>query len=210
MRTNIFLILFIAISNYAFAQGKVPSTKSTLSSNTTGKFYLNLSSGVNNPNGFLGLGVDATVAPKILVGIGAGLSTWGNKFNLKGMVFLKENHLGSAVGLSVNYSTGLDIAKNSNQTFEITTSSGSSQRIYGATNGATSVNMMYGRYWQLGKRSKFYINTGLVTKLNTSNVNMYDYNTDVPVTSSQAIRSIKIVSPGGLCFAAGFLVSLNK
>jgi hypothetical protein len=210
MRSYVFLILFTIFTTCAKGQGNLTKANSTLPTDKIGKFYLNLASGFNNPNGFIGLGVDASVSPKILVGVGAGLSTWGRKLNIRGMYFLKANHLGSAFGLSLNNNSGLNINKNSSASFEITTPSGGRQRIYGTTSAATSINMMYGRYWQLGKRSKFFINTGVVGKLKAISLNLFDYNTNAPITNTETLRSIKIVSPGGLCFASGFLVSLNK
>lgn len=209
------LLIAILCCQTIFAQQKDVVTSKSKKTETKvddkmPQIFANLSSGINNPNGIFGIGIDARVAPKVLVGLGIGSSSWGAKMNLKSMYFFNDNFLGGAIGLSLNYSSGVNYEKGSKYLFAITEKNGNRYNAYGTFGSTVSMNLMYGKYWKVSKRGRFFINTGLCGKFNKPNIDMYNANTNNKVVDDFELRTIKIQSPGGLVFAAGFLIRLNR
>jgi hypothetical protein len=166
------------------------------------KISINLSSGIDNPVGIFGVGFNYYTNKNILIGVGVGTSTWGTKFSVKGMYFTKPNFLGSAFGLALNQSAGFEL--------DNATAIQTNNSFYGRGGSVTSVNLMYARYWKLGAKSRFYIQTGIASKLNNPNMTFFYLNSNQIISSSSVdYKLIKILSPGGLVGNIGFDIVLK-
>jgi hypothetical protein len=214
MKNFILLAICVISTNILCAQNYSDSKKkrqsnSSQTSSIGPKIYANLSSGINNPNGFIGIGIDVCFSKNILLGIGTGIGSAGNKLNVKGMYFLKENHLGSALGLSLNATSGF---KSSLSNPTNTRSSPIISFDYKYSSGV-SANLMYGRYWKVARTGKFFINTGIAVPISKVKVDLLYAGTNVPLSTTtydDEYTSLNFFTPGGLIFAAGFLIQLNK
>jgi hypothetical protein len=196
------IILLLATQNI-LAQDKVKKSKRAQKEN--GKVFVNLSSGINNPTGVFGVGIEGAVAKNIMIGAGIGSSTWGTKISAKGVFFLKENFHGGAFAISINHSSGFSYykmkyePKNSNTTYLLDTEG----------SRVTSVNLMYANYRNIGKKSKFYFQTGFAAKLNTPTTNIYYAGTTNTFNDKLYTQSLKFLAPGGLIANIGFLIAIQ-
>ncbi len=198
------LIVLLLVTNITLAQEKITETN-TENTNTekvpmqvqTSKFGINLSTGIDNPHGFLGIGLNVKASEKILVTGGVGLSTWGSKLAIRGLYFLKPNFLGSAFGISINRSTGFSLDNYSAVTTNNTA--------YGTVGGVFSSNAMYALYFKISPKSRFYMQTGLAFKISKPDMDLYIVNSSVPVMEGSAeYNAYKVISPGGFVLNFGF------
>ncbi|MFM2192951.1 MAG: hypothetical protein RLZZ118_1908 [Bacteroidota bacterium] len=202
MKKNILLLATLLLGNLLFAQDKV--NKSSSNKNDA-QVFLNLGGGFNNPFGPLGFGVDIAVHPHVMVGTGVGASSWGTKLMLKGMYFRKEHYHGGAFGISIHQSTGITLDSykyqpaNSGNTYSL--------NVNGA--GITSANFLYANYRNIGRRSKFYLQTGIVAKLNNPTTSIKYAGTTIDFTDKKARSAIDISKPGGIVMNLGFLIALK-
>jgi hypothetical protein len=165
-------------------------------------FFYNLSTGINNTHGIIGIGANVLVSKNLLLGAGVGTG-WGSKLNFNGIYFFKDNMLGNAFGGSLAYSTGREIKQNS--TFKLSVNN---QFVYGNMGPTSSLNLFYGRYWKFLKRSRFFIHSGFVGKFYQPDIDMFYVNSSLPVSKNDS-RTLKYTSPGGLMISGGFLFFLN-
>jgi hypothetical protein len=214
MKKIILLSVFAITANLVSAQNYQSSKKAKQklvneSTNDAPKIFANLSSGINNPNAFIGIGIDVCFAKNMLAALGVGSGTAGNKFNFKGMYFLKDNYLGSALGLSLNFTSGVTSSVSNPSK---TTSTPIASYDYKIGSGI-SANLMYGRYWKVARTGKFFINTGLAFQLSKAKIELNYAGTTIPLSTINydlEYKSYNLFTPGGLVFAAGFLIQLNK
>jgi hypothetical protein len=203
MKYTLLALMLVLFTTITTAQDKVKKSKRVQTEN--GKVFVNLSTGINNPTGPLGVGIDAAIAKNIMIGAGIGTSTWGTKISAKGVFFLKENFHGGAFAISINHSSGFTYSKmtyepkNSNTTYLLDTEG----------SRVTSVNLMYANYRNIGKKSKFYFQTGFAAKLNTPTVTIYYAGTANTFNDKLYTQSLKLFAPGGLIANIGFLIAIQ-
>jgi hypothetical protein len=203
MKYTLLALMLVLFTTITTAQDKVKKSKRVQTEN--GKVFVNLATGINNPTGPLGVGIDAAIAKNIMIGAGIGTSTWGTKISAKGVFFLKENFHGGAFAISINHSSGFAYSKmkyepkNSNTTYLLDTEG----------SRLTSVNLMYANYRNIGKKSKFYFQTGFAAKLNTPTVTIYYAGTTNTFNDKLYTQSLKLLAPGGLIANIGFLIAIQ-
>lgn len=79
--------------------------------NSCNKFYIGVSSGINNSVGLVGVNFDVPIVDHFSLGTGVGLSSWGYKSFVEGRYYFGECHRGWALGVGATYNTGInDIA----------------------------------------------------------------------------------------------------
>ena len=91
-------LLFISLSTYAYPRY----------GSSCPKFYLGLSTGIDNPSGFIGLNADVPLSSHFSLGAGGGLSLmWGYKAYAEGRFFFRECNRGFAFGAGATYNSGI-------------------------------------------------------------------------------------------------------
>lgn len=81
-------LIALVITIAAFATNV--SARNGYNSRSCPKFYLGISSGINNHSGFLGVNFDVPVTTQFSLGTGVGLSSWGYKAYGEGRFTLKN------------------------------------------------------------------------------------------------------------------------
>jgi hypothetical protein len=202
MKKILILAVMCGSSLLGFAQDKKDKNTASTKDGTEPKIYAVLSSGINNPNGFFGAGVDV-YKQRFLVGAGIGISSWGTKLNVKGMYFLHDNNIGGAFGAALVYSTGGTLTN-------VQSDINSSLYVDAVLKGVTSFNLMYGKYWKVGARGRFFFLTGIASKLSSNIVTETYTGTNVPYNNTNSKKYFSTNSPGGIIASAGFQIRLNK
>jgi hypothetical protein len=161
------------------------------------RVYFDLSTGINNNGGLLGIGADVHVSGDFSVNAGLGiLTTWGYKLYAGGKYFFKPCHKGWAIGGGFTYNTGIPEFKSDQET------------IYGTTEQVTvklapQVNALVAayKYWSVGKKSnRVFLQLGFSAALTQDK---YTQLSGSPI-SKNSDRALRIVSPGGIIVGAGF------
>jgi len=164
------------------------------------KFYVGLSTGINNHSGFLGVNFDVPVTGHFSLGTGLGLSSWGYKSYGEGRFYFKECNRGWALGAGVTYNTGFD-----DFIVEMPTTIGTtdvSMNLEPTANVAVSAY----HFFNLGRGNhRFYLQLGWSQRMN---------DTPYVITSGHTLNAdgktaMNFVTPGGLIFGFGFSFGLG-
>lgn len=164
------------------------------------KFYLGISSGLNNHSGFFGINFDVPVTTQFSLGTGVGLSSWGYKAYGEGRFYFKECNRGWALGAAFTYNTGIqDIA------VEMPTTIGNTEVVM---DWEPSPNIAVSAYhfFNLGRGGhRFYLQLGWSQSMVSS---------PYVVTSGHTLTSdgttvMNLLSPGGILFGFGFSFGLG-
>lgn len=169
-------------------------------SQSCAKFYIGISSGINNQSGFLGVNFDVPVTGHFSLGTGLGLSTWGFKSYGEGRFYFKDCNRGWAIGAGVTYNTGLD-----NVISDIPTTIGTTNVSMNLNPTANAILSAY-HFFNLGRGNhRFYLQLGWSQRI-----------TDNPyvITSAHALTSdgtaaMDLLTPGGLILGFGFSFGLG-
>lgn len=190
------ITLVIAIS----ASVTIASARNAYSSGSCPKFYLGISSGINNHSGIIGLNFDVPVTTQFSLGTGVGLSSWGYKAYGEGRFYFKECNRGWALGAAFTYNTGLQ-----NIAVEMPTTIGTTEVVM---DWEPSPNVAVSAYhfFNLGRGGhRFYLQLGWSQSI---------VSTPYVVTSghtltSDGVTAMNLLSPGGLIFGFGFSFGLG-
>ena len=198
LTTTLIALLFCA---HSFAQdGTEKSHYKETKKEYTGRppvLYITTSTGINNNTGLVGVGIDVPVGQKLLLGAGAGISTWGDKIYIGGKYFLRPGHTGWAFGGGVTHNTGL-----TNFTDNLETVYGNTEQVTLNLNAQTNVFLAAYRYWSIGRKriNKFYLELGWSVPLTGDRFDQ----TDGDPISSNSTATMNLLSPGGIIVGAGF------
>ena len=196
MMKNIFTLVFCCV---AFTTLATPGYKNRQES--CAKFYIGLSTGINNQSGFLGVNFDIPVTTQFSLGTGAGLSSWGYKTYGEGRFYFKECNRGWALGAGATYNTGFkDFA------FDMPTTIGTTEVLLDLE---PSANVMFSAYhfFNLGRGGhRFYLQLGWSQPLNNTPYTIKSGHT----LTADGETAMNWVAPGGLIFAFGFSFGLGK
>lgn len=165
------------------------------------KFYIGLSTGINNQSGILGVNFDIPVTTQFSLGTGLGFSSWGYKTYGEGRFYFKECNRGWALGAGVTYNTGIrDIP------LEMPTTIGTTEVIM---DWEPMANVMFSAYhfFNLGRGGhRFYLQLGWSQALNNAPYTVKSFHT----LTSEGETAMNLLSPGGLIFAFGFSFGLGR
>ena len=181
---------FLAISAFAaprYGQSSCP------------KFYIGLSTGIDNQSGFLGVNFDVPVTGHFSLGTGLGLGTWGFKTYGEGRFYFKECNRGWALGAGVTYATGLQ-----DFVVEMPTTAGTNNVLMDLEPVVNATVSGY-RFFSLGDRHRFHLQLGWSQRFNS---NPYTIKSG-DVLTSDGNTAMNILAPGGLVFAFGFTFGLG-
>lgn len=188
--------LFITIA--AFATNV--SARNAYNSGSCPKFYLGISSGLNNHSGILGVNFDVPVTTQFSLGTGVGISSWGYKAYGEGRFYFKECNRGWALGAAFTYNTGLQ-----NFVLEMPTTIGNvdvDMDLEPSPNVAVSAY----HFFNLGRGGhRFYLQLGWSQSIVS---NPYTITSGHTLTSDGE-TVMNLLSPGGLIFGFGFSFGLG-
>ncbi len=165
------------------------------------KAYFDLSTGINNNGGLLGLGADVHVLNDFSINGGVGvMSTWGYKLYLGGKCYLKPCHMGWALGGGATYSTGI-----ASYVARMTTVSpqgvGQEEFVELRLLPQTNVFASAYKYWRLGRnKNRIYLQLGISVPVTQEKFRQVSGN---QITSETA-AVMRFLAPHGLIVGLGF------
>jgi hypothetical protein len=165
-------------------------------SGSCSNLYIDLSTGLNNNAGLLGVGVDGHVSDAFSINGGVGLlTTWGYKLYLGGKYYFNSCHKGWAIGGGFTYSTGI---KDFEPTLE--TAYGTQEQVRLDLLAQTNFFAAAYKYWNLGRRNRLYLELGYSAPLSTDKFTQ----TGGSPISKHSSDLMRLISPGGLIVGLGF------
>lgn len=192
---SLFALLFLAV---AYSQTEVnPFIKQEI---VTPKAFIGLSTGLENMVGLLGVQLDYVVIEKLTIGGGIGISSWGYKYAVDLKFYPK--------GLYKYYfKTGY--SQNSGLTdfeTELELNNGSKETVKMDLNPVGNLFITAGWAWKMGKRNRFFLETGYAIPLTTENY--YELDDDNIMLSSASEQTLQMMRPGGfvICLGLNFAI----
>ncbi len=167
------------------------------------RVYIGLSTGVNNPAGFIGAQVDLAVSPTVSIGSGVGMSSWGYKTFIEARYYFKPCNRGWAVSGGLTFNTGVDgMALKSAET------------VYGKQDVSLKLhslsNFMISGYhfFNLGQdgRNRFHLQFGYSIPLSEAS---FDQVFGAPL-SGDGSDMVLALAPGGLILGLGFSFGVGQ
>lgn len=163
------------------------------------KFYVGLSTGLDNHSGLIGPNFDIPVTGRFSLGAGVGLSTWGYKSYGEARFYFKDCNRGWAIGVGGTYSTGLQ-----NFSTLLPTTVGD-QDVLLDLEPVANVAVSGYRFFSMGPRHRFYLQLGYSHRFQST-----PYTVKSPhVLTSDGKTVMNILAPGGVIFAFGFSFGLG-
>lgn len=197
---SLFIVLLIYTASYA------ASTDTTAVKMRHGKptkppvCYLDLSTGINNPSGFLGVDFNICLSNYVTLDGGVGAGTWGNKLFVGAKYYLKAGDRAWAVGGGFSYSSGEE-----NVNLNLNTVNGDKEKVSLSLKSQDDAFIAIYHYWTLGKKyNRFYVDAGKAVDLHTPR---FHEDPGYPQLTSDAIQKVKRMAPGD--FAGGIMVGLG-
>ncbi len=203
MKVYIFFILLFICSTHTSAQLSKYNEDKYKDLQAT-DFWIHLPTGLNCPSGFIGIGGEQRISTKNTVYGGVGLSTWGTKFTL-GTRFYRKYPIKGVLGVGLSYATGYperDLTMNVSNPNDVVVDTTVSM----STNPAVQLNITWGYSWKMGKKSRFYFETGWSVR--TSTKTKYTINTQGYKPSEVTDVLMSILEPSGLILTIGFAFGL--
>ncbi len=194
MKKQFLALVFGAFAMTAFSQ----TTVTTNGGVSTGKgTYLGISTGINSPSGAIGLRLDSKLSDKVMLGVGAGLGSWGYKISFTGYYQTPSNWcpmfgIGRASGapevpITIQESGKLDRTININ------------------LDPVTYANLGVQKQWFTNKGNRLFIELGYCFAFNNNAFKPVNPAEKLSVETRQVIN---FISPGGLIAAFGFALKL--
>jgi len=162
--------------------------------------YLDLSTGVNNPSGFLGLDFNICLSNYVTLDAGVGPSTWGNKLFVGAKYYLNTGDRSWAVGGGFSYSSGEE-----NVNLKLNTLAGNDQKVSLSLKSQDDAFIAIYKYWTLGKKyNRFYVDLGKAVDMHVPR--FHEAPGYAPLTSD-AVQKVKNMAPGD--FLGGVMLGVG-
>ena len=162
-------------------------------------FYLDLSSGIDNHSGILGIGALVPFNEQIGLRLGAGIGSWGGKLTA-GLKFQDLTQSGFGFGLGYSHCTGL-----SDFDLTIQDQNGDSRTVNITFEKVGSLNFTVNKNWELRDGMLLYFETGYA--IPTGGNDFYTVNDGTNLNSDEELI-LNIMRPGGLILALGLTIGL--
>ncbi|MEQ8469911.1 MAG: hypothetical protein RIC35_01930 [Marinoscillum sp.] len=161
--------------------------------------YLDLSSGIDNHTGILGIGAMFPFNKKMALRAGAGIGAWGGKLSA-GIKFEDRETNGWGFGLSYSHCPGLE-----DMDITFTDASGGSRVVNLDLLQVGSINFTINRNWVFRNKNIFFLETGYAAQ--TGRKDCYQVNDGSTLTPEEDLL-MQILRPGGLILALGIRIGL--
>ena len=197
-------MLFIVacfFSSAAFAQEEQQTASAVIRKGIPPVCYLGVSSGLNNPAGFVGFDINIKLNRYLTLDGGAGTSTWGNKLYSDVKYYLKENQRGFAFAGGFTFNSGLENIKVNMKTVQGT------ERVTLSLKPQPNLFIAFYHYWTVGhKYNRFFVAGGASVRMHPTH--FHEIYGD-PLTDN-ASNNLRRIAPGGLVACAGFSFALHR
>jgi len=160
------------------------------------KFYVGLSTGINNQSGLIGPNFDIPLAKRLSFGLGAGRSSWGWKMYSEARGYLGECNRQLAIGGGMSYNTGI-----SNINTILPTTTGDEQVTLEYKPSLNAFGSLY-YFFNIGHdwSHRFYLQLGYSHRLED---NLYRVKSK-HVLTSDGDAVMQLLQPGGVIIGLGF------
>ncbi len=194
IRFHLFSLLVITFS-FAFSQYN-PSVQIPEEVETS-TFYLDLSSGINNHTGIIGIGAMIPIDEKFSLRAGAGLGSWGTKLS-GGIKYGSRTESGFGFGLGYSHCPGLD-----DMDLEYNNGGASVREFNVDYLQVGTINFTLNYNFVLKNEKIFFLETGYAVP--TGGSNFYRVNDGGPLSEEEKVL-MEVLRPGGLILALGLQV----
>jgi len=161
----------------------------------TPQAFIGFSSGIDNMIGILGPQLDIVLFRKLTLGGGIGLSSWGYKYAVN-MQFYPKGLYKYFIKSGYSYNTGIE-----NFETDLELETGQTESVRMDLKPIGNIFISGGYAFKIGKRNRFYVETGYAFPLITENYyELYDDSQHLSKTSEQVMQMLR---PGGLVIAVG-------
>lgn len=160
------------------------------------KFYVGISTGLNNQSGLIGPNFDIPITRWASFGVGAGRSSWGFKGYSEGRFYVGDCNRSFALGAGASYNTGIK-----KFTTAMPTTDGTADVKF---EFEPSLNAFFSAYYffNLGREGshRFYLQLGYSHPLDDMVYKVLSNHT----LTEEGEAAMQILAPGGVIFALGF------
>lgn len=196
MKKLLFALALTSIGFCATAQTNVaPSARSA----APGNLFLGVGTGLNATTGIFGLRFDARVSDKVMLGVAAGIGSWGGKISFSGNY---QTASGWCPMISISRASGADSIP-----MALELANGQTKTIAMRLDPVNVITLGVEKQWFTARGNRFYLDLGYAIPTTAGNpfstVNPFD------VISPNSTRAMKFASPGGLVVAFGFALKLS-
>lgn len=162
-------------------------------------FYIDLSSGIDNHTGLLGVGFLFPFNDKVALRAGAGLGAWGGKLSA-GVKMGDRDSNGWGFGLGYSHCPGIN-----DLDITFTDASGSTRVVNLDLLQVGSLNFTINHNWVFRNKNIFFLETGYAAK--TGRKDCYEVNDGSTLTQDEDLI-MQILRPGGLVLALGIQIGI--
>ena len=164
--------------------------------------YIGFSSGLNNPAGAIGFDFDIPVHRYLVLGVGGGFSSWGNKLHLDAKYFFRQHQRGWALGGGFTFNSG----DNKFITRPLQTNAGIKEKVSLDLKVQRNVFFAVYHYWNLGRRyNRFFAGLGWSVPL----VERKFIQLSGDNLTNKSAKRIDLFAPGGPMLSLGFSFGLH-
>ena len=202
-------ILRVSIVAFSFCIGALLTSSSVQAQERlaapplgAGKTFVGLESGLNSKVGLIGLRLQTAPNNRAVVGLGAGLGTWGIKLGFYGRYYFKESFRGSYLHLGYSLATGRRNFETELEIEDTDLGSIENRMVLLDLNPVGLIDLGYGYSARITPNSRLYFQTGIAFRT-ARVVDTYDLRTDGVRLTGTSETVMQILSPGGLILAIG-------
>jgi hypothetical protein len=164
--------------------------------------YIGTSTGINNQSGILGVNLDVSILDHLSVGVGGGLSSWGNKLYAEARYYFNPANRGLAFGAGVTNNSGIIGFRGQVKTEDNPNEHEVPMDLKPQTNGFVSAYY----FFNLGKRyNRLFLQAGWSVPFAPAG---YTVKTQ-EVLTDEYDKAVKMASPGGLILGVGFSFAIG-
>lgn len=192
MKKAIVCLVFASSSLFALAQTTpVPAQ---------GKLFLGVGSGIaNSSTGIFGLRFDARVGDKVILGVGAGISSWGPKVSFSAYYQTASNWCPM---ITIGSALGADSIPLSQELVD-----GTTKTVDMKLDPVNSLSLGVEKQWFTKRGNRFYLDLGYAISFAQSKpFRTLDPTEKLSVNSD---RIMQVIAPGGIVIGFGYSFRLN-
>jgi hypothetical protein len=209
MKKILFIVFSLSLS-FGFSQ----QLDSTTAKKSTPKNFFGFGTGINAYTGLFGFGAELQGVDDLYIRLSAGWGTWKGKFTA-GLKYQKNNASGLGVAAYYTYNTG---AKKVETTLEVQGYVLQNQMIVPATaidkvfinyKPASSFNLALSYNWLIKNKNKLYfeLNYGFKVEDEPFEIDPTNNPYGLKLTDNSK-KSLRLIQPGGLGIAVGYMFGL--
>lgn len=184
---------------FIFSTGLVFSQKNGTEAVNLRSGSIGLGTGLNAYSGLIGIIGEVPIVKNASVFGAAGLGSWGFKIGFG--VAYNLNPSNNSPQLSVGFSSASGLSE---MELDLETVSGVTEPVLLNLKRANTLNLMYHKPVNVGKKNKFVFGVGYGLELNQK---VYDVKSN-HILSDKSVRVMEIMQPGGLIFSLSFMFGL--